>query len=174
MVGVAHTALYSAKVQPAATASHMSDDSPPPFSAQFADVEVDTETGQVFVRRFVSACDFGTVIHPRMAEGQVDGAVAQGLGYALCEEVLVDDGGRVLNPSFLDYKMFTALDMPEMKVIMLETEEPSGPFGVKAAGEVVINGPAPAVVNAIAAATGVRIRNIPATPERVWRALQRS
>ena len=171
MGGVAHTALYTAKVQPAATASHMSDDSPPPFSAQFADVEVDTETGQVFVRRFVSACDFGTVIHPKLAEGQVDGAVAQGLGYALCEEVLVDDEGRVRNPNFLDYKIFTAMDMPLMEVIMLETEEPSGPYGVKAAGEVVINGPAPAVVNAIAAATGVRIRHIPATPERVWRAM---
>ncbi len=171
MEGVAHTALYQAKIQPAATASHMSDDSPPPFSAQFADVEVDTETGQVFVRRFVSACDFGTVIHPKLAEGQVDGAVAQGLGYALCEEVLLDDEGRVRNPSFLDYKIATAMDMPPMEVIMLETEEPSGPYGVKAAGEVVINGPAPAVINAVAAATGVRIRHIPATPERTWRAL---
>lgn len=169
---VAHVALYGAKVQPAATASHTSDDSPPPFAAQFADVEVDVETGHVFVRRFVSACDFGTVIHPKLAEGQVDGAVSQALGYALCEEALLDDEGRVRNPNFLDYKIYTAMDMPPMEVIMLETEEPTGPYGVKAAGEVVIDGPAPAVLNAVAAATGVRIRRIPATPERVWQALQ--
>ncbi len=172
MQEVALHALYVAKVQPAATASHLSNESPPPFAAQFADVEVDIETGQVFVRRLVSAVDVGTVVHPRLAEGQVEGAVAQALGYALCEEVLLDARGRVLNSSFLDYKIPTAQDLPSMQTILVPTDEPTGPFGAKAAGEVPIDGPAPAVLNAICDATGVRLLRIPATPERVWRALQ--
>jgi putative selenate reductase molybdopterin-binding subunit len=171
---VALHALYAAKVQPAATASHMSEESPPPFAAQFADVEVDIETGHVFVRRFVSAVDCGTVVHPQMAEGQIEGAVAQALGYALFEEVLIDERGRVRNPNFLDYKIATATDMPELVTILVPAPEPSGPFGAKAAGEVPIDGPAPAILNAIADATGVRITRIPATPERVWRALRES
>ncbi|MFH2051668.1 MAG: molybdopterin cofactor-binding domain-containing protein [bacterium] len=172
MQDVALFALYEAKIQPMATESHMSNESPPPFAAQFADVEVDTETGQVFVRKFVSAVDCGTVVHPRLAEGQVEGAVAQGLGYALWEEVLVDRAGKVLNPHFLDYKIATALDMPELVTFLVETSEPSGPYGAKAAGEVPIDGPAPAIVNAICDAVGVRCYRIPATPERVWRAMK--
>jgi putative selenate reductase molybdopterin-binding subunit len=171
---VALHALYEAKIQPAATASHLSNESPPPFAAQFADVEVDTETGHVFVRRFVSAVDVGQVVHPLMTEGQIEGAVAQALGYALCEEVLLDRAGRVRNPNFLDYKIYCAMDMPpEMETILVATDEPSGPFGAKAAGEVPIDGPAPAVLNAICDAVGVRLTRIPATPERVWRALRR-
>ena len=169
---VAMYALYQDKIQPMATASHMSNDSPPPFAAQFAEVEVDTETGQVFVRKFVSAVDCGTVIHPRLAEGQVEGAVAQGMGYALFEEVLVDRAGKVLNPHFLDYKIATALDIPELVTFLVETDEPSGPYGAKAAGEVPIDGPAPAIVNAICDAVGIRAYRIPATPERVWRAMK--
>ena len=173
MQEVALYALYEAKIQPMATESHLSNESPPPFAAQFADVEVDPETGQVFLRRFVSAVDCGTVIHPRMAEGQIEGAVAQGMGYALFEEVLLDGEGRVLNPTFLDYKIATALDMPELKTILVETDEPTGPYGAKAAGEVPIDGPAPAILNAIADALGgVRVYQLPATAERVWRALR--
>lgn len=164
--------LYDVKTQPMATASHISDDSPPPFAAQFADVEVDPETGQVFLRRFVSAVDCGTVIHPKMAEGQIEGAVVQGMGYALYEEVLVDRNGQVLNPTFLDYKIACALDVPEMKTILVETDEPSGPYGAKAVGEVPIDGPAPAIINAITEAlNGTRLYQIPATSERVWRAI---
>jgi putative selenate reductase molybdopterin-binding subunit len=171
---VALHALYVAKVQPAASASHMSNESPPPFAAQFADVEVDSETGQVFVRHFVSAVDVGTAVHPHLVEGQVEGAVAQALGYALMEEVLLDGRGCVLNPRFLDYKIPSAQDMPQMTTILVPTHEPSGPFGAKAAGEVPIDGPAPAIVNAIADAVGVRMYRIPATPERLWRALRES
>jgi len=168
---VALHALYEAKVQPAATASHLSNESPPPFAAQFADVEVDLETGQVLVRKLVSAVDVGTVVHPQLAEGQIEGAVAQAMGYALCEEVLLDRRGRVVNPSFLDYKILSALDMPELETILVPTDEPSGPFGAKAAGEVPIDGPAPAIINAICDATGVRPYRIPVTPERMWRLL---
>ena len=169
---VALFALYEAKIQPMATASHMSDDSPPPFAAQFAEVEVDTETGQVFMRRFVSAVDCGTPIHPKLVEGQIEGAVAQGLGYALFEEVLLDRTGRVLNPNFLDYKIASSLDVPDMVTILVSTDEPTGPYGAKAAGEVPIDGPAPAIVNAICDAVGVRMYRIPATAERVWRGLK--
>ena len=169
---VALFALYEAKIQPMATASHMSNESPPPFAAQFADVEVDPETGQVQVLKFVSAVDCGTVVHPRMAEGQIEGAVAQGLGYALFEEVLLDRSGKVLNPNFLDYKIASALDVPPLVTILVETDEPSGPHGAKAAGEVPIDGPAPAIVNAICDAVGVRNYRIPATPERVWRGIK--
>jgi len=172
MQEVALFALYQAMIQPMATESHMSNESPPPFAAQFADVEVDTETGQVFLRKFVSAVDCGTVIHPRMAEGQVEGAVAQGIGYALFEEVLLSKGGKVLNANFLDYKIATALDVPEMVTILVETDEPSGPFGAKAAGEVPIDGPAPAIINAICDAVGARCFRIPATSERVWRVVE--
>jgi len=169
---VALLALYEAKIQPQATASHLSDESPPPFAAQFADVEVDTETGQVFVRKFVSAVDVGTAVHPQLVEGQIEGAVSQGLGYALFEEMLVDRRGKVANSSFLDYKIATALDMPELATILVETDEPSGPFGAKAAGEVPMDGPAPAIVNAIHDAIGKRVYRIPATSERVWRVLR--
>jgi putative selenate reductase molybdopterin-binding subunit len=155
-----------------ATASHLSNESPPPFAAQFADVEVDTETGQVHVRRLVSAVDCGTPVHPKLAEGQIEGAVAQALGYALFEEVLLDRKGRVRNPGFLDYKIASALDVPEMVTILVPTDEPSGPFGAKAVGEVPIDGPAPAIINAICDATGVRMYRIPATPERVWLGLK--
>ncbi|MCK9996800.1 MAG: molybdopterin-dependent oxidoreductase [Candidatus Krumholzibacteria bacterium] len=169
---VALFALYKAMIQPMATASHMSNDSPPPFAAQFAEVEVDTETGQVHLCRFVSAVDCGTVIHPKMVEGQIEGAVAQGMGYALFEEVLLDRTGRVLTPDFLDYKIASSLDVPEMVTILVPTDEPTGPYGAKAAGEVPIDGPAPAIVNAICDAVGVRMFRIPATAERVWRGLK--
>ena len=172
MAELATHALYAAKMQPAATASHMSNESPPPFAAQFADVEVDPGTGEVFLRRFVSAVDCGTPIHPDLAEGQIEGAVAQAIGYALFEEVIVDRTGKVKNANFLDYKIASALDMPEMVTILVPTEEPSGPYGVKAAGEVPIDGPAPAIVNAICDAVGARLCRIPATPERVWRQIK--
>ncbi len=172
MAEVAMFALYDAKIQPMATASHMSNESPPPFAAQFADVEVDPETGQVEVLKIVSAVDCGTVVHPRLAQGQVEGAVAQALGYALFEEVLLDRSGKVLNPNFLDYKIASALDVPPMVTILVETDEPTGPHGAKAAGEVPIDGPAPAIVNAICDAVGVRNYRIPATPERVWRGIK--
>ncbi|MBM4130620.1 xanthine dehydrogenase, partial [bacterium] len=172
MAELATHALYHAKVQPMATASHLSNESPPPFAAQFADVEVDPQTGEVFLRRFVSAVDCGTPVHPDLAEGQIEGAVAQAIGYGLFEEVIVDAAGRVRNPNFLDYKIASALDMPEMVTILVPTAEPSGPFGAKAAGEVPIDGPAPAIVNAICDAVGVRIYRIPATPERVWRQIK--
>jgi putative selenate reductase molybdopterin-binding subunit len=146
-------------------------DSPAPFYAQFAEVEVDVETGQVRVTRLVNALDLGRAINPTLASGQVEGAVTMGLGYALSEEIKLDEQGRVRNPGFVDYKLFTTLDMPQMTTILVEDHEPSGPFGAKSAGEVPINGPAPAIANAIFDAIGARIRDLPITPEKILAAL---
>ncbi|HEY7347836.1 MAG TPA: molybdopterin cofactor-binding domain-containing protein [Ktedonobacterales bacterium] len=146
-------------------------DSPAPFYAQFAEVEVDIETGQVRVTRLVNALDLGRAINPTLASGQVEGAVTMGLGYALSEEIKLDERGRVRNPGFVDYKLFTTLDMPQMTTLLIEDPEPTGPFGAKSAGEVPINGPAPAIANAIFDAIGVRIRDLPITPEKILAAL---
>jgi CO/xanthine dehydrogenase Mo-binding subunit len=105
------------------------------------------------------------------AEGQVEGAVAQGLGFALTEELLLDKAGRPLNPNFLDYKIYSAKDMPRLTTILVETDEPLGPFGAKSISEVPINGVAPAIANAIYHAVGVRIRKLPIRPEDVLAAL---
>lgn len=155
-----------------ATASAISHKSPPPFSAHFAEVEVDTETGKVRVVKYVAAIDCGTAINPKLAEGQVEGAVVNGLSYALTEEYLFDENGRMRNPNFADYKIFGMPDMPELKTILVPTYEESGPFGAKSVSEICINGPCPAIANAIYDAVGVRLRETPFTPERVWAALR--
>ena len=155
-----------------ATASHMSYDSPPPFAAVFVEVEVDTETGLVRVLKLVEAVDCGQVVNPQMAEGQVEGAAVQSLGYALYERMPLDADGRMQFRSFRDYTIATATDVPEIVTILVPTHEPTGPFGAKAIAEIPINGPAPAIANAVFHATGVRIRELPLTPERVLAALR--
>src|SRR6185295_547976 len=155
-----------------ATASHMSYESPPPFAAVFAEVEVDTETGLVRVLKVVEAVDCGQVVNPQMAEGQVEGAAIQSVGYALYERMPFDAGGRMQFRSFRDYTIATAIDVPEIVSIRVPTHEPTGPFGAKAIAEIPINGPAPAIANAVFHATGVRLREIPLTPDRVLAALR--
>jgi putative selenate reductase molybdopterin-binding subunit len=155
-----------------ATASHMSYESPPPFAAQFAEVEVDTETGQVTVKKLVMAVDCGTAINPQTALGQIDGGQVQALGYAICEEMPYDAKGSLLTRRFGDYRIYQADEMPEVESILVPTYEPSGPFGAKAVAEIPMDGVAPAIANAIAHATGKRIRALPFTPERVWRELK--
>jgi putative selenate reductase molybdopterin-binding subunit len=155
-----------------AGASHMSYDSPPPFAAVFAEVEVDTDTGLVRVLRIVEAVDCGQVVNPQMAEGQVEGAALQSLGYALFERMPFDGAGRMEFRSFRDYTIASALDVPQLTTILVPTHEPTGPFGAKAIAEIPINGPAPAVANAVAHAVGARIRDLPLIPERVWRVLR--
>ncbi len=169
---VARTILYKEKVQIMESASHFNMDSPPPFCATFAEVEVDTETGKVRVLHLVTAVDAGTAINPQLAEGQVEGAVAQGLGLALAEEMRLDESGRMINPDFLDYKIMTARDMPKLTTILVGTNEPLGPYGAKSIGEVAINGPGPAIANAIYHAIGIRFRKMPFRSEDVWRALR--
>ncbi|HEY7358971.1 MAG TPA: molybdopterin cofactor-binding domain-containing protein, partial [Ktedonobacterales bacterium] len=169
---IAHETLYGNHRQQILGKGDFSiHDSPAPFYAQFAEVEVDIETGQVRVTRLVNALDLGRAINPALASGQVEGAVTMGLGYALSEEIKLDDKGRVRNPGFVDYKLFTTMDMPQMTTMLVEDPEPSGPFGAKSAGEVPINGPAPAIANAIFDAIGARIRDLPITPEKILAAL---
>jgi putative selenate reductase molybdopterin-binding subunit len=154
------------------TASHVSPDCPPPFAAQFAEVEVDVDTGQVTVTKLVMAVDCGVAINPVTASGQVEGGMIQALGYAHCEEIVLDGDGRMVNPSFGPYKIYRADEMPDTVVYLVQTMEDSGPFGAKAVAEIPKDGVAPAVRNAILDATGVAINDLPFTPERVWAALQ--
>jgi putative selenate reductase molybdopterin-binding subunit len=154
-----------------AQASHMSYDSPPPFAAVFAEVEVDTETGLVRVVKVVEAVDCGQVVNPHMAEGQVEGAAIQSVGYGLYERMPFDAEGRMAFRTFRDYTIATASDVPELVTIFVPTHEPTGPFGAKAVAEIPINGPAPAIANAVFHATGLRLRSLPLTPDRVWAAL---
>ncbi len=170
---VAMHSLYKKKEQISHTAGFVSPVSPPPFGAQFADIEVDTGTGHVRVVEFVSAIDSGTIISPKLAEGQVHGAVSMGIGYALFEEMPVDNEGMQQVGGFYDYKIAKADGMPNMKTIFVETYEPSGPFGVKAVAELPTNGPAPAIGNALKHALGVRLYHMPFTPEKILRALGR-
>ncbi len=154
------------------TASHVSPDCPPPFAAQFAEVEVDVDTGQVTVTKLVMAVDCGVAINPVTASGQVEGGMIQALGYAHCEEIVLDGDGRMVNPSFGPYKIYRADEMPDTVVYLVQTMEDSGPFGAKAVAEIPKDGVAPAVRNAILDATGAAINDLPFTPERVWAALQ--
>jgi len=160
------------QLQIMATASHMSYDSPPPFAAVFVEVEVDVETGLVRVLRIVEAVDCGQVVNPQMAEGQVEGAALQALGYALYERMPFDAEGRMAFRSLRDYTIAAAGDAPEIVTILVPSHEPTGPYGAKAVAEIPTNGPAPAIANALADATGVRLRDLPMTPERVLRALR--
>ncbi len=155
-----------------AVASYVSPESPPPFAAQFAEVTVDTETGQVTVDRLLMAVDSGRIVNPLTAFGQVEGGMTQALGYAVCEEMIYGPRGELLTTKFDDYKIFRAHEMPELGTIFVETVEPSHPFGVKAVAEIPMDGVAPAVANAVLDAVGVRIRELPLTPEKVWWALR--
>jgi CO/xanthine dehydrogenase Mo-binding subunit len=142
------------------------------FSGSVVEVEVDTETGETRVLRVHSAHDAGRLVNPTTGEGQVEGGVLQGLGYALLEEHLFKDG-RILNDQFSTYLIPTALDTPEIRTLFVEHAYPEGPYGAKGLGEAPIIAVAPALTAAIANAAGVRLAEIPATPERVWAALRR-
>ncbi len=158
--------------QISATESHISHKSPPPFSAQFAEVEVDTETGQVTVLKFVAAVDCGTAINPALAEGQVEGAALNGIGFAMTEEFIFDNRGRMMNPNFMHYKIPSTTDLPELKAILIPTFEDTGPYGAKSVSEIGINGPLPAIGNAIYNAVGVRMYKSPFTPEKVLKKME--
>jgi putative selenate reductase molybdopterin-binding subunit len=155
-----------------AVASHMSPVSPPPFAAQFAEVTVDTETGMVTVDRLVMAVDSGVIINPVTASGQIEGGMAQSLGYAVSEEMIYDEKGRARERDFVDYHIFRSDEMPEMTTIFVETYEPSHPFGAKAVAEIPLDGVAPAVGNAILDACEVGLLENPALPETIWRSLK--
>jgi len=144
------------------------------FAVQGVEVEVDTETGHIKVLRSIQAIDIGKAINPRICEGQAIGGMIMGLGYALSEELRIDEQGKILNPRLRTYQLPTALDVPAMQVFLVEKADPNGPFGAKGIGEIGTNCTAPAIANAIAHATGIRLTQLPMTPERVWRHLVES
>lgn len=151
-------------------ASHLSYESPPPFSAHFCELEVDVHTGGVKLLKYVAAVDCGVAIHPNACEGQTEGGASISMGWALTEEFLFDKGGAIQNDDFGGYKMFSAIDMPEFQTILVPTYEPTGPFGAKSVSEIPTDGPAPVIANAIYDAIGIRFRDLPITPEKIWRA----
>ncbi len=171
LIGEVTRAAYYKGKQFVSKVSYSPKISPPSFGAQFAEVEVDEETGKVEVVSFVAAYDCGKPINPQIVRGQIMGGIQQGIGFGLTEEFLVDESGKPLNPNFTDYKVPTAVDMPNIEVILVETDETSGPFGAKSVGESAMVSTAPAIANAIRHATGVRMREIPITPERLFKAL---
>ena len=143
----------------------------PSFATHIVDVEVDPETGKVEILRYTAVQDVGTAIHPAYVEGQIQGGVAQGVGWALNEEYVYDEKGRLLNASFLDYRMPTALDLPMIETILVEVPNPAHPYGVRGVGEVPIVPPPAAVANAIYRAVGVRMQELPMNPGRIQKAL---
>ncbi|GBE20784.1 MAG TPA: aldehyde oxidase [Actinobacteria bacterium] len=172
---VALRSLYGVdQFQIGATASFVADVSPPPFLASFAEVAIDVETGKLRIVNYVAAADCGTPINPRLAEGQVEGALANGIGYALMEEMRFDRYGRMRNPDLGRYKIPATTDMPPMEVILVETYEDTGPMGAKSIAEIGINAPIPTLANAIYDAVGVRMTHPPFTSEKIWHALSNS
>ncbi len=146
----------------------------PGFATHICDVEVDKETGYVKILRYTAVQDVGRAIHPSYVEGQIQGGVAQGIGWALNEEYIYDKDGRLENPGFLDYRCPVASDMPMIEAVMVEVPNPRHPFGARGVGEVPIVPPMAAVANAIAAATGVRLRDLPMSPPRLRAALDQN
>ena len=169
---VAHRSLYGENQrQIGALASCVPELSPPPFLASFAEVRVDVVTGKVEVVDFIAAVDCGTAINPQLAEGQVEGAVVNGIGYALIEEMVFDRTGRCRTTDLGRYKIPSIIDVPPLEVVLVESFEPTGPMGAKSISEIGINAPIPAIANAIHDATGIWLTETPFTAERVWRAL---
>ncbi len=142
------------------------------YATQIAEVDVDDETGEVEVLRIVAAHDCGTAINPMLVEGQVQGGISMGVGFALQEEILFDAAGRQINPNLTNYIMPTSLDMPEIEVDIVDSYDPTGPFGAKGVGEPTSVPTAAAILNAIHNAVGVRITSLPATPEKVLAAIK--
>ena len=153
------------------TGTHSSKVSPPPFMAGAALIELDPETGKIELLDYAAVVDCGTAINPALARVQVEGGVMQGIGMTLMEDVRYDERGRVTTDSLMQYKIPTRLDATRVRVEFEESYEPSGPFGAKSIGEIVINTPAPAICNALYRASGVRVRALPVRAEDVLRGM---
>ncbi|MDF2546800.1 MAG: aldehyde oxidase/xanthine dehydrogenase, large subunit [Anaerosolibacter sp.] len=163
---------FGGKRQLVGNSTYGSPVSPPPFIAGFAEVEVDKETGKVRLIDYVAVIDCGTVINPNLATIQAEGGLVQGIGLAMYEDVRYDERGRMTTNNFMQYKIPTRKDIGNIRVVFEESFEPTGPFGAKSIGEVVINTPAPAIMDAVYNAVGVRITNLPITPEKVFLAMK--
>ncbi|MBQ5390207.1 MAG: molybdopterin-dependent oxidoreductase, partial [Clostridia bacterium] len=150
-----------------ATESHSSPVSPPPFMVGMAEIELDRLTGEVKVLNYTAVVDCGTPINPALARIQTEGGIVQAIGHTLMENVTLNEDGRPMESTFMQYKIPTRLDIGQLQVAFEQSYEPSGPFGAKSIGEIVINTPAPAIAHAIRRATGVWHRELPITPEKI-------
>lgn len=150
-----------------ATASYSSPVSPPPYMVGMVEIELDKDTGEVKILDYVAVVDCGITINPALARIQTEGGIVQGIGHTLFENITYDRNGRPIESSFLQYKVPTRLDMGHLRVEFENSYEPTGPFGAKSIGEIVINTPAPAIAHAIYRATGVWHRELPITPEKI-------
>ena len=135
------------------------------------DVEVDVETGKITILRYTAAQDVGKAIHPSFVEGQIQGGVVQGIGWALNEEYYLNDDGHMMNASFLDYRMPISLDLPMIDTVIVEVANPNHPYGVRGVGEVPICPPMAAIANAVYDAIGVRVNELPMKPGTVLNAI---
>ena len=160
-----HTALVGAS-------THSSPVSPPPFMVGMVEIELDKETGAVEILDYVAVADCGTPINPHLARVQAEGGIVQGIGMTLYEDIRYNSRGQMLNNSLMQYKIPTRLDMGKLRVEFESSYEPSGPFGAKSIGEVVINTPLPALTHAIANATGIWFKELPITSEKIWKAMR--
>lgn len=155
------------------TASYVGHKSPPPFMAGFCEVTVDLETGEYDIEHYVSVVDCGTPLNIKLAQGQVEGAIVQGLGMAKFEDVKYTKKGHLITNSLANYRIPTAKDVKKMTTVFVDSYETSGPYGAKSVGEIGIDTPPAAVANAIYHATGVRIKTLPITPEKIMKALNK-
>ncbi len=170
---LANESLHSTNNALQATESNYSKTSPPPFMVGIAEVEVDMETGNVELIDYAAAVDCGTPLNPNLARVQTEGGLAQGIGMALYEDVIYNEKGQDLTNSFMQYKIPCRQDVGKIRVELESSYEPTGPFGAKSIGEVVINTPSPAIAHAVYNATKVRIRELPITPEKIVRGMKK-
>lgn len=176
-VSLEDIALYSLyaknQFQISGRASHITHKSPPPFAAHGTELEVDTYTGKIRILNYVAAVDCGVAINPVLAEGQTEGAIVNGLSFALTERYIFNNTGKMVNNSFGTYKIFNSKDIPAIKVFLIPTYEESGPYGAKSVSEISINGPIPSIANALYHALGIRFRKAPFTPDKIYEAIKR-
>lgn len=156
-----------------ATSSHFGTKSPAPFMCGMAEVEVDLDTGKIDLIGYAAAADCGTVINPNLSRMQAEGGIVQGIGMALYEDINYTDQGKLHENSFMQYKIPARVDIPDLQVEFVKSYEPTGPFGAKSLGEVVMNTPLPAITQAVYNATGLWFRELPITPEKVIRGLNK-
>lgn len=164
---IANAAMCGSVTALEVTESNSSPVSPPPFMAGAVEIELDKLTGEVKIIDYAAVVDCGTVINPNLARVQTEGGIVQGIGMTLFENIQYDKYGRMLNDSFMQYKIPTRLDMGSLHVEFESSNEPSGPFGAKSIGEIVINTPAPAIVHAIYNACGHWFNTLPVTAEDI-------
>ena len=168
------TKLYYSEnqTQLCSTASFVGDEAPPPYMSAFCEIELDTETGKITPVRYVAVVDCGVPINPNLAKVQVEGALVQGIGMALYEEVKYDSKGRLMTNSMMNYRIPSRLDIGDIEVHFVESYEPTGPYGAKSVAEIGIDTPPAAISNAVYNAVGIRLHDLPFTPEKVLKALR--